>query len=91
MQGTLLCTLMKREELRDSFLSLSGEQARVQTVTSLWVVLKQASGWAPTLHPGVVRKGSPENVAYPQLGLKAEQDFQVSEVVREWREASEGL
>lgn len=44
MQGTLVCILMKREELRSSFLSLAGEQAGVQTVTSLWLVLKQASG-----------------------------------------------
>lgn len=76
------------EELRSSFLSLSGEQARVQTVTSLWLVLKQASGWKSTYPPpGREWLGGPQRMWHTLSWVsRLSRIFsKVSEVVREWR------
>lgn len=90
MQGTLVCILMKREELRSSFLSLAGEQAGVQMVTSLLAGAEAGfqDGHLPSTQEGVVKEG-PQRMWHTLSWVsRLSRIFQVSEVVREWREAN---
>lgn len=93
MQGTLLCTLMKQgaQELISQPIRRAGMGADCHITVGGAEAGFPRDGHLPSTQGGSGQE-DPRECGIPSAGVSGlSRIFQVSEVVREWREASEGL